>query len=106
MAANSLPDLDRFRNRLRLLAEIELSPRLRVKEDASDIVQQTLLEAHRDLPAYRGQTDAELFCWLKTILAHKRGQALPHPTTRCGARATGGRPPRPIIAADRPVPRE
>lgn len=69
MTANSLPELDRYRSRLRLLAEIELSPRLRVKEDASDIVQQSLLEAHRDLPAFRGQTDAELYGWLKTILA-------------------------------------
>lgn len=70
MSANSLPELDRFRPRLRLLAEIELSSRIRVKEDASDIVQQTLLQAHRDLTAYRGQTDAELFAWLKAILAH------------------------------------
>src|SRR5262245_47032128 len=71
MVANSPPDLDQFRGRLRLLAEIELSPRLRVKEDASDLVQQTLLEAYRDLPNYRGQTDAQLFGWLKSILAHK-----------------------------------
>lgn len=63
------PNLDRYRSYLRLLAEIELSPRLQVKEDASDIVQQSLLEAHRDLPAFRGQTEAELVGWLKTILA-------------------------------------
>jgi len=69
MTPISPPELDRFRSYLRLLAEIELSPRLRVKEDASDIVQQSLLEAHRDLPAYRGQTEAELVVWLKTILA-------------------------------------
>ena len=69
MAPASPPDLDRFRSFLRLLVEIELSPRLRVKEDASDIVQQTLWEAHRDLPAYRGQTEAELVGWLRTILA-------------------------------------
>ncbi len=65
----SPPPLERFRNYLRLLAEIELSPLLRVKEDASDIVQQSLLEAHRDLPNYRGQTEGELVGWLKTILA-------------------------------------
>ena len=64
----AIPDLNQFRAALRLQAEVALSPRLRVKEDASDIVQQTLLEAHRDLPAYRGQTDAELIGWLKTIL--------------------------------------
>jgi RNA polymerase sigma-70 factor (ECF subfamily) len=65
------PDLERFRDYLRLLADVQLNPRLRVKEDASDIVQRTLLEAHRDLPAYRGRTDAELRGWLKTILSHK-----------------------------------
>lgn len=63
-----LPDLERFRAALLLLAEIELSPHLRSKEDASDIVQQTLLEAHRDLASFRGQTEAELLAWLKTIL--------------------------------------
>lgn len=62
------PDLERYRNLLHLLAEFQLSPRLRVKEDASDIVQQTLWEAHRDLPGFRGQTEAELLAWLKTIL--------------------------------------
>lgn len=70
MTAASSIDLDRYRSYLWLQAEIELSPRLRVKEDASDIVQQTLLEAHRDLPAHRGQTEAELVGWLETILAH------------------------------------
>src|SRR5688572_27471531 len=69
MATDSPPDIDRFRSRLWLLAEIELSRRLKVKEDPSDIVQQSLLEAHRDLNTYRGQTDAELYGWLKTILA-------------------------------------
>lgn len=69
MTDDSAPDLNRFRRRLWLLAEIELSPQLRAKVDASDIVQQTLLEAHRDLAAFRGQTEAELYGWLKTILA-------------------------------------
>ncbi len=68
MSAISPEDLDRYRTYLRLLAEIELSPQLRVKEDASDIVQQTLLEAHRDLSGYRGQSEAELIGWLKSIL--------------------------------------
>lgn len=80
-------DLDRFRNYLRLLAEIELSPRLRVKEDASDIVQQSLLEAHRDLAAYRGQTEAELVGWLKTILARNLLNAARHyRTQKCDVR--------------------
>jgi RNA polymerase sigma-70 factor, ECF subfamily len=87
MTSASPPDLDRFRSYLRLLAEIELSPRLRVKEDASDLVQQSLLEAHRDLPAYRGQTDAELVGWLKTILARNLSNAARHyRTQKCDIR--------------------
>lgn len=87
MSPVSTPDLDRFRNYLRLLAEIELSPQLRVKEDASDIVQQSLWEAHRDLSAYRGQTEAELVCWLKTILARNLWNAARHyRTQKCDLR--------------------
>lgn len=81
MADKTPPDLNRFRPELRLLAEVGLSPRLRVKEDPSDIVQQTLLDAHRDLPAYRGQTDAELLAWLRTILTHKLLNAVRRHTT-------------------------
>jgi RNA polymerase sigma-70 factor (ECF subfamily) len=68
MTASPLPDLECYRGYLLILAECGLSPRLRVKVDPSDIVQQTLLEAHRDLPSYRGQTEAELKSWLRTIL--------------------------------------
>lgn len=82
MRPASPPDLNRFRSYLRLLAEIELSPQLRVKEDASDIVQQTLLEAHRDLAAYRGQTQAELKGWLKTILHRNLLNAVRHYRTK------------------------
>ena len=65
---NAAPDLDQYRSYLKLLADLQLNPRLRVKEDASDIVQQTMLEAHRDFAGFRGKTEAELRAWLKTIL--------------------------------------
>ena len=87
MPTPSPPDLERFRSQLRLLAEIELSPWLRAKEDASDLVQQSLLEAHRDLAAYRGQSDAELVGWLKTILARNLLNAARHyRTQKCDVR--------------------
>jgi RNA polymerase sigma-70 factor, ECF subfamily len=63
-------EIERFRGYLRVLAEIELSPRLRGKVDPSDIVQQSLLEAHRALAAFKGRTEPELIAWLRTILAH------------------------------------
>jgi RNA polymerase sigma-70 factor (ECF subfamily) len=65
------PDLEQFRSYLRLLADVQLDRRLRAKEDASDVVQLTLLEAHRDLADFRGSTEAELLAWIKTIMARK-----------------------------------
>jgi hypothetical protein len=46
-AAAHGPDLQRFRNYLRLLAHQQLDARLRSKLDSSDLVQQTLLAPHR-----------------------------------------------------------
>jgi RNA polymerase sigma-70 factor (ECF subfamily) len=60
----------RYRPWLRLLARLQLDPQLQGKFDASDLVQQTLLEACRALPQFRGQTEAELVAWLRQILAH------------------------------------
>ena len=61
---------DRYRNYLRLLAEAQLGKYLRAKCDPSDIVQQTLLEAHRDFADFNGQHEPELLAWLRRILAH------------------------------------
>lgn len=60
----------RYRPWLNLLARLEIDTQFQGKFDASDIVQQTLLEACRDLPQFRGQTEAELLAWLRQILAH------------------------------------
>ena len=67
---NISPDLDQYRSYLKLLADLQLNPQLKVKEDASDIVQQTMLEAHRDFAGFRGKSDSELRAWLKVILMH------------------------------------
>jgi RNA polymerase sigma-70 factor (ECF subfamily) len=61
--------LDRFRSYLLLLARIHLGAQVRKKFDASDIVQQTLLEAHRDQAQFRGHTVPEQAAWLRQILA-------------------------------------
>jgi RNA polymerase sigma-70 factor (ECF subfamily) len=64
------PDLERYRSWLGLLARLQVEPKFRAKFDPSDIVQQTLLEAVRDWPKFRGGTEAELAAWLRQILAH------------------------------------
>ena len=37
--------------------------------DASDIVQQTVLDAHKDRERFRGKTEPERFAWLRRLLA-------------------------------------
>lgn len=64
------PDLERFRDYLRLLARMQLDGRLQAKLDTSDVVQQTLLQAHEHLDQYRGSSDAELAGWLRSIMAN------------------------------------
>lgn len=62
--------LRRFEPWLRLLARVQLESRFAAKFDASDVVQQTLLEAVKAFPQFRGSTEAELTAWLRQILAH------------------------------------
>jgi RNA polymerase sigma-70 factor (ECF subfamily) len=67
--------LERFRAYLRLLARMQMDPRLQGKLDPSDLVQQTLLQALQALDQFRGHSDRELAAWLRQILAHKMTNA-------------------------------
>ena len=62
-------DLWRFRPYLLMLARTEFDEVLQAKLDASDIVQQTLLEAHQSRSQFRGSCDREMAGWLRRILA-------------------------------------
>jgi RNA polymerase sigma-70 factor (ECF subfamily) len=86
MAALSLPDteellrqaesgdkhsvdqlLDRHRRRLRQMVAVRMDPRLRSRLDASDVVQDTLAEAHRRLPEYLQTRPLPFYPWLRQI---------------------------------------
>lgn len=56
---------------MRLLAQAQIGPLPRAICDPSDLVQQTLLEAHRDFAHFQGTGEPELLGWLRQISAHK-----------------------------------
>src|SRR5437879_1103291 len=58
------------RDYLCLAARARVESWLRAKADASDLVQQTLLEAHRGFEQFHGGTEAEFLAWLRRILDH------------------------------------
>jgi RNA polymerase sigma-70 factor, ECF subfamily len=68
--------LVRYEAYLKLLAAPELNRRLRSRVDTSDLVQETFFEAHRDFDNFRGETRAELFGWLRQILANNVAQTI------------------------------
>jgi RNA polymerase sigma-70 factor (ECF subfamily) len=61
--------LERYRAYVSLLARTQIGRHLRTRVDASDVVQEAFLAAHRDFWSFRGTTEAEFVGWLRTILA-------------------------------------
>ena len=60
--------LDACRLYLLGIADRELDGGLRAKGGASDLVQETFLEAQRDFPGFRGVTEGDLRAWLRRML--------------------------------------
>ncbi len=60
--------LEACRAYLLLIAQQELEPALQAKGGASDLVQQTFLEAHRDFAQFHGVTHDALLAWMRRLL--------------------------------------
>jgi RNA polymerase sigma-70 factor, ECF subfamily len=60
--------LQLYRNYLTILASTQLDRRLRRRMNPSDLVQETMLAAHRDFDKFRGSSEREFLAWLRQIL--------------------------------------
>jgi len=60
--------LESCRDYLLYVAAARLPPELGAKASASDVVQQTFLEAQRDLPRFHGESEEEWRAWLRRLL--------------------------------------
>lgn len=58
------------RSYLGFIARSQIETSLRRKVDASDLVQETMLEAYRDFERFDGHTEQEWLAWLRRILNH------------------------------------
>jgi len=70
--------LESYRDYLRLLARIEIGKRLQRKVDASDLVQEVFLDAHRQFPEFRGTAEGQFVQWLRRILAGTLARQVRH----------------------------
>ncbi len=66
------------RSYARHLARDQVETSLRRKVDASDVVQQTMLEAYCGFEQFRGSTEKELLAWLRQILSHNVADFVRH----------------------------
>ena len=62
--------LEGYRAYLRMLARVQIGPRLQSKLDADDLLQEAFLRAHQAIGRFRGATEEEFLAWLRGILAH------------------------------------
>ena len=68
--------LQLYQNYLSVLATTHLDRRLRRRMNPSDLVQETMLAAHRDFDQFRGGSEPELLGWLRQILINSLRDAI------------------------------
>lgn len=62
--------LQQYRNYLTVLAATQIEKRLQPRVSPSDVVQETMLRAHKNFAQFRGTTEPELLAWLRQILVN------------------------------------
>jgi RNA polymerase sigma-70 factor, ECF subfamily len=62
--------LEQYRNYLVVLASTHIEKRLQPRVSPSDVVQETMLRAHKNFGQFRGTTEPELLAWLRQILVN------------------------------------
>ena len=62
--------LEQYRNYLVVLAATQIEKRLQPRVSPSDVVQETMLRAHKNFGQFRGTTEPELLAWLRQILVN------------------------------------
>src|SRR5262245_7555721 len=70
--------LDRYRNYLTLLAQLQIGRRLQRKFDPADVVQEAFLRAHTKFSQFQGLGEAELVAWMRQILASRLAKLIRH----------------------------
>lgn len=70
--------LELYRNYLRLVARSLIGGALRTRLDASDLVQETFLKAHRDFEQFVGMSERELLAWLRQVLVRSLSNQVKH----------------------------
>jgi RNA polymerase sigma-70 factor (ECF subfamily) len=106
--------LEGCRAYLLLIANKGLEADLRPKGGASDLVQQTFIEAQHDFPQFHGRTQRELLNWLHGILRHNladfhrryRDRAARQVAREEPLSGVGGRALRDRLATDSPPPED
>ncbi len=68
--------LQLYQNYLTILASTQLDRRLRRRMNPSDLVQDTMLAAHRDFQQFRGNSEREFLAWLRQILINSLHHAV------------------------------
>src|SRR6516162_4736363 len=60
--------LERYRNYVGLLIQLQVGRRLRSKVDIDDLLQEIWLEIHRKIASFRGNSEREFLTWARRLI--------------------------------------